>query len=66
MEWQPIETAPKDESVTLIGFARKWQLEGTRRVYEGRWNEEQAAKHKAADSSFVRNLVVATSEMLKA
>jgi len=31
----------------------------------GRWNEEQAANHKAADSDFVRNLVRATAGVLK-
>jgi len=39
-EWQPIETAPKDQ-VILLGFAPHWRLDGSRRVYEGRWNEEQ-------------------------
>ena len=42
VRWQPIETAPKDEIVLLglplIGNIR----EGDRRVYEGRWHEEQA------------------------
>jgi len=31
----------------------------------GRWNEEQAARHKAADSDFVRGLVQATAGVLK-
>ena len=39
MEWKPIETAPKDESVVLVGFKPHWRLEGTRRVYEARWND---------------------------
>ena len=39
-EWQPIETAPR-EGVILLGYAPFWRMEGTRRVYEGRWNEEQ-------------------------
>jgi len=41
MEWQPIETAPKDGVVLLclpiFGAIR----EGDRRVYEGRWHNEQ-------------------------
>lgn len=40
-EWQPIETAPKDR-VILLGYEPHWRLEGDRRVYEGRWNEEQS------------------------
>lgn len=36
--WQPIETAPKDGSVILVGFAPHWRMDGSRRVYEARWN----------------------------
>jgi hypothetical protein len=39
--WQPIETAPKDESIILLGYTPHPRLEGSRRVYEGRWNVGQ-------------------------
>ena len=38
--WQPIETAPRD-GVILLGYAPHRRMDGTRRVYEGRWNDEQ-------------------------
>jgi len=41
MKWKPIDTAPKDESVILIGFVPHPRMDGIRRVYEGRWNETQ-------------------------
>ena len=37
--WQPIETAPKDESVILLGYTPNPRIE--RRVYEGRWHDAQ-------------------------
>lgn len=41
MEWQPIETAPRDK-VILLGFLVVGNLrEDDRRVYEGRWHEGQ-------------------------
>jgi len=36
--WQRIETAPKDESIILLGYVPHPRLEDSRRVYEGRWN----------------------------
>lgn len=40
--WYPIELAPKDESVILLGMLPKGSLwESDRRVYEGRWNTLQ-------------------------
>jgi hypothetical protein len=39
--WRPIETAPNDGSVILLGFTPHPRLGGARRVYEGRWNEGQ-------------------------
>ncbi len=36
-----------------------------RKAY-AKWNEEQAAKHKSDDAQFVRDLVGATSRILKA
>lgn len=42
MDWQPIEEAPKDGSVFLIGLPIAGNLrEGDRRVYEARWHEDQ-------------------------
>jgi len=41
MEWMPIETAPKDESVIILGFTPHPRMEGSRRVFEGRWNFAQ-------------------------
>jgi len=40
--WLPIEAAPRD-AVILLGYAPHPQMEGSRRVYEGRWCEEQGA-----------------------
>lgn len=41
MEWQPIDTAPKDR-IMLLALPIAGNLrEGDRRVYEGRWNELQ-------------------------
>ena len=37
-QWMPIETAPKD-LVILLGYEPQPRLEGSRRVYEGRWHE---------------------------
>ena len=37
--WLPIETAPKDESVILLGYTPNPRIE--RRVYEGRWHDAQ-------------------------
>lgn len=41
-EWQKIETAPKDQVILLglpmVGNIKEWD----RRVYEGRWNEDQS------------------------
>ena len=37
-QWLPIETAPKD-AVILLGYEPSPRLEGSRRVYEGRWHE---------------------------
>lgn len=38
--WLPIETAPRD-AVILLGYAPHPRMVGERRVYEGRWHEEQ-------------------------
>ncbi len=37
-EWKPIDTAPK-EGIILLGYLPHPRLD--RRVYEGRWHEEQ-------------------------
>lgn len=43
--WQPIETAPKDGSVFLVGYddavAKAGRLDHSQRVYEARWNAVQ-------------------------
>ena len=40
--WRPIETAPKDK-VILLGLPLVGNIkERDRRVYEGRWHEEQS------------------------
>lgn len=39
-KWQPIKTAPKDQ-IILLGYEPHWRLDGSRRVYEGRWHDEQ-------------------------
>ena len=36
-QWEPIDTAPKDESVVLLGYLPNPRLD--RRVYEGRWSK---------------------------
>lgn len=41
--WRPIATAPKDESPILLGYLPHPRLFGSRRTYEGRWNEAQQA-----------------------
>lgn len=41
MNWQPIETAPKD-CILLLGYLPHPRMDGSRRVYEGRWHEEQS------------------------
>lgn len=40
-EWRPIETAPKDETVILLGYLPHPRLKGSQRVYEGRWDSLQ-------------------------
>ena len=42
--WLPIESAPRDESVILLGLPKVGALkdEDARRVYEGRWNKIQS------------------------
>lgn len=41
MTWQPIEKAPQDGSIILVAHAKHPRLEGSRRVYEARWDEVQ-------------------------
>lgn len=40
MEWQLIETAPRS-GVILLGYTPQPRMLDERRVYEGRWNDEQ-------------------------
>ncbi len=40
-QWRPIETAPRDETVILLGYLQHPRMEGSRLVYEGRWHSEQ-------------------------
>lgn len=42
-EWQPIETAPKDGTVILLGCPAVGAMKdpGARRVYEGRWHTQE-------------------------
>lgn len=45
VQWQPIETAPRDGRMFLVGYdesiASTARLEPHQRVYEARWNENQ-------------------------
>jgi hypothetical protein len=40
--WQLIETAPRDGTVVLLGYAPHPRMVGSRRVYEGCWHEAQS------------------------
>jgi hypothetical protein len=37
MEWQPIETAPKDENDYLVCWAKSGNMMGLAFQYEGKW-----------------------------
>ena len=40
MQWQLIKTAPRD-AVILLGYEPHPRMLGVRRVYEGRWDDNQ-------------------------
>lgn len=56
MEWQPIETAPKDRPLILLGYEPNIRMKMIPHVHGGRWNDDR----QAWDSGFVSGYTMIT------
>jgi hypothetical protein len=50
-EWQPIETAPRDETAVLLYFPGSWETDGVRVGWwhEGAWYEHEWSSNPMTD-----------------